>query len=420
MAKTPTTSTKPQSDILPDIDDDAEEISTASYVETGSGDDESADVAHEDDKPLSPREEAVRKYRELRQKSQDVVSAQDESVDDDVSGDDADQESDPDPVDAVRSTPSATDADEEQTFTLIVDGRPVQMKQSEVLAKAQIAVASDNRLDEAKRLLQEARALRGSSDDRTNQPDVDADLNAHDDPSPARKEAVNQSKPSFDPEKLENIVERIQIGDKDEGSQALAELIEIVSSAGNDRDTLKPDDIGRVVNEQLARSRIQGEIEQAAASFKDKYAGITSDPDMLDMSLNRLGSEVRQDLLNAGIAEAEKASKERLLELHSQARIRGLRVNPIQVHFDKVGKELSSKFASVLGSKTDGSEPATSRQSQPKQPVPSTRVAERMDRKRSAQVQPRSAGMRAAPVSTQKPTHRDYVESLRKSRGYSV
>src|SRR5690606_33523000 len=115
---------------------------------------------------------------------------------------------------------------------------------------------SDNRLDEAKRLLQEARALRGSNDDPANQQGADDDLNAQDDQSPEGKGKTDPSKPALNPAKLENIVERIQIGDKDEGRQALAELIDIVSSStGNKGDTLKADDIVRVANEQIARAR---------------------------------------------------------------------------------------------------------------------------------------------------------------------
>lgn len=417
-APAPSTETGPQPDVLPELDDDVDvsASSDALLVDEVTDDEAPQRSGPPPTRKDQRREDAVRLYRKLRNAAAQAETNDAETADDDL-GEEAGEESQaPAPVAAAPATPVTT-PDSDPDIEVKVHGENRKMKQSELIAKAQIALASENILEEVKALREETRALRGRATDPEHQPAGD-DLNAQGDPSPDGTRTANQPKLELDTEKLENIVERIQIGDKEEGRQALTELIELVGT-GKQGDGLKPEEIGRVVNEQIARSRIVSEIEEAANGFQSKYDALLKDQDIAELSLARLSSEVRQDLVRAGMAQdtAAKATPEQLLEMHTQARMRGLKVRPMREHFDKVGTDMSAKFGAVVGVNPASNPTPT----QPVTPTPSTRVAERVDRKRQASVQPRSAGVRASTEPAQKPKSRaDVLMEMRRSRGFSA
>jgi len=103
----------------------------------------------------------------------------------------------------------------QQHVKIVVDGREQILPLSEVIKWAQINSAADARLDEAKRLLREAKAERRGED----YPEFDEtpEQPRHSTPTPGNGN-----------DKLKSIVERIQIGDTDEGVEALQELTQVV------------------------------------------------------------------------------------------------------------------------------------------------------------------------------------------------
>lgn len=411
MAKKPTPQTEPsepQSDVLPALDDDAEVVA-ASPAQDTAADDAPADR----DEPAkteryNPREEAVRRYRERRKQEEDASRDDDVSAAADAAGDDDVEEADVAPVKAAPAEPAMQQ--DEPEFTLLVDGKPVKMKQSEVLAKAQIAVASDNRLDEAKALLKEARALRGrDAGPEHHRDDADDDLKEHDDPSPSDASKTNQSRPAIDKEKLRTIVQRIQVGDEEEGAEALLELAQTLEAG---KQQITPEDIGRVV----ARSQIQNELKGAAEAFQGKHAAVINDPDLRDVTFGRVRSEVREDLQKLGFDSQKLAGMtgEQLFSLHMDARAKGMKVRDYNQVFDKVGTDMTKRFGAVVA--PPSSQPT-------KQPTAdnATRIAnERLDRKRATIQQPRTAGMRQAPAPQKQPkSHADVIAEMRKARGFN-
>lgn len=414
MAKAPTNSAEAQRDEVPPLDDDIEP------AEQAAARDDADDGADQDAEPVekaeSPREAAVRRYRELRAQREAAASG-DTSEDDGAS--DGDEQDDPEPAPA-RAQPQKVEPEsaDEPEFEVKVHGQTKKLKASELVAKAQIALASENILDEVKSLKRdmEARAQRGRSSDPADQQDEDDGLNAQeDDRSPKEPAKANQRKPVLDAEKLEDIVERIQIGDKAEGRAALSELIDAISGSAPENSAMKPEEIGRVVTEQIARARFKSEIEEATGKFRQEYAGVVSDPDVLDASLRRLGAELRQDLTAAGMApeKIDKLSTDQLLEFHQQARMAGHKTRGYSQILDKVGKEVSQKFGAILPSRE------TSPTNRSQQPTPSASLNERVDRKRSAPVQPRTAGVRASDSQPKPKSRADVIAEMRRSRGYA-
>lgn len=394
--------------MLPALDDDAEVVAAAP-AQDAAADDAPADREEPaKTERYNPREEAVRRYRERRQQQEAASRDEDDAAADDAAANDDVEEAEAAPVKAAPAEPAPQQ--DEPEFTLLVDGKPVKMKQSEVLAKAQIAVASDNRLDEAKALLKEARALRGrDADPEHHRDDADDDLKGQDDQSPTDADKTNQSRPAIDKEKLRTIVQRIQVGDEEEGAEALLELAQTLEAG---KQQITPEDIGRVV----ARSQIQNELKGAAEAFQGKHAAVINDPDLRDVTFGRVRSEVREDLQKLGFDSQKLAGMtgEQLFSLHMDARAKGMKVRDYNQVFDKVGTDMTKRFGAVVAPPSP----------QPtKQPAAdnATRIAnERLDRKRSTIQQPRTAGMRQAPPpQKQARSHADVIADMRKARGFS-
>lgn len=361
------------------------------------------------------REEAVKRYRELRadRERQAALDAGEEpAVDDDEPAVDAAHA----PAEVHAATAAAPA--EEPIYTLLVDGKPVQMKASEVIAKAQITVAADNRLDEAKRLLAEAKAIRSQSAPE-HQPGQGDGRTGNADPAPAgAQDKANQSRPALDREKLRAIAQRIQVGDDDEGADAFEEFAAEI--AARQTAAHSPDDIVALVNEKMSRQQITREITTAAETFKTTYPGIIQDQDMLEASFSRLRGKVREDLVRSGIdaTQLEGLQQEQLFQLHQQQRVKGAKVRDYDTIFKEVGTEMSAKFAPVLAPKTS-SDPVASKPTAQGAP-PARSIAERVDRKRSASMQPRTAGARTPAASTSKPkSYADVIADMRRARGFS-
>lgn len=411
MAKKPATQTtpsEPQSDVLPALDDDAEVVA-ASPSQDAAAD----DAPVERDEPVktekyNPREEAVRRYRERRQQEEEASREDDDALAADAAEADDVEDAEVAPVKAAPADPAQQQ--EEPEFTLLVDGKPVKMKQSEVLAKAQIAVASDNRLDEAKALLKEARALRGRNVDQEHHlDDADDDLKEQDDQSPSDASKTNQSRTAIDKDKLRTIVQRIQVGDEEEGAEALLELAQTLEAG---KQQITPEDIGRVV----ARSQIQSELQGAAEAFQGEHAAVVNDPDLREVTFGRVRGEVRADLQSLGF-DAEKLAGmtgEQLFNLHMDARAKGAKVRDYKQLFGKVGTDMTKRFGAVVSSPSPQPTKQTAADN-------ATRIAnDRLERKRTTIQQPRTAGMRQAPPPQKQPRSRsEVIAEMRKARGFS-
>lgn len=399
--------------------EDAAEVTTAraeDSLDVGGDEGQSEAAARPAGPKIDPRRQAaIEEYHRIR--AQREAADRGETTDEDTADDAAGEQEQAPAAAAPATAPAApaaqpaAQAQDEPTYTLIVDGKPVTMKASEVIAKAQIAVASDNRLDEAKRLLAEAKAIRSQASNPEHQPGQDdGETGHHEQQTRTERPQANQPR-AIDKEKLKAIVSRIQVGDDEEGAEAAAELAAEIAAS------MAQPDVAKVVDETLVRRNIQSEIQTASQAFQNTYPGIIQDQELLEVSFAKLRAKVREDLVAAGEDPNALAplNGEQLFALHQQRRMQGVKVRDYNRIFGEVGQEMAAKFAPVL-------QPApakTAPKSQPTAPARSDAMSERIDRKRSATPQPRAAGVRTQTQPSYQPkTREQIVAETRRARGF--
>lgn len=415
MAKAPTKAQTTTNETVPEIEEDGD-LSGADHVSQDTRDTAPADDEPEKAAPAKaedPREDIVKRYRELRNKA----AQGEDDADDGAEGEQ--DEAEPDQPEAPADKVDAKKDEEpvekpEQEFELVVDGKTVKKKLNEVIALAQITAAGDNRLDEAKRLLREAQALRGSA--KTEHPPSDADEEeTHQDDGTQDRGGTREHPPAkraLSPEKLKGIIERIQVGDSDEGVQALQELVEAVAPR-DDAET-----VGRVVEQRLTNMKTEEEIQSALTAFATNYPEIAKDEILADAGRTILRNELIKDLKSVGADEAEidkiKHDARALAAAQRQLRSNGHKVRSYHELLDEVGKTMATKFGVKRASdNTDPNPPPKAT------PQPSSTTQSRVERKRTAPQQPRAAGVRGqTPSAPKRKSPADVVAQMRKDRGF--
>lgn len=437
MAKTPTTDaattdkTKAAAaaadEQMPEIEDDFEPgvaAAEADEDETPARKPPRREVETADD---DPRAAAVRKYREIRdreeaaaraakeadaQPPEDLETADDLGGDDDDDGNDQQAEKAPEPP--------------ARKYTLKINGKEEEVSEAELISLAQIAKASDNLLDVAKSRASEATRLLKEAEETQRR------LREGQEHPPAKKPAANQPDQSreqpdpehppvagLDRERLRQITERIQVGDADEGAQALTDLFEEITAKVTPK--VDSEEIARVVQRTNAQTRTQAELDAAFESFASKYPDIAKDELLAEAGKTVLRKEIIKDLESAGVDEATISSfarDERLLvQAHKDLRAANKGVRSYADLLETTGKTLSDRF----NIKAASPQPATKTAAQQRVPVDPDRIQDRIDRKRAAPQQPRAVGVRQQVAPPPQPrTTRDIVRAMRKGRGFTL
>lgn len=414
-------------DILPDPDDDLEMTADVSDREgdaSGHGEERDQEDKKSRPKPFEDaRARAAQAYRELRDKE---AADSDEDMDEAETLESTAEEQKTAPTSEDNPTPQVT------KHKVKIDGNEQELTTEELIAIVQKHGAADNRLEEAKTASAEAKraaaelrerlaALDSGAQTSTPENQRNGAPGAQDaDPSqPSTQGSENQRTNRVDRDKLKAIVERIQVGDTDEGVEAADELIELVS--GN-RPDLDPSAVREIVQQHLSEQRSQEEITGALRTFKDNYPEVAADPILTQAGMTVLGQELISDMRAVGISDQDIApirnNPEALVQAHRQLRGAGHKVRSYGELLDGVGKTMVEKFHLRTSSPTS-SQPGT------KQPTParapSTTAQDRQDRKRSMPQQPRSTGMRDTPPPAAKPkTAQDIIREARKARNFRV
>lgn len=408
MSKTDKTQTaKPTEDVIPEPHDDGGELLNAEQPSQDASDQAPAGEASQtpkpEDQPEDPRAAIARRYQENRKRANATDEA-DEPV------------AEAAPPAPVVATPAPQERDGDKEITLKIDGREVKKPMSEVIALAQQTVAGDNRLEETKRLLREAQALRGQPKDTEHQPSPgDEKTTQPDSGSEDKSQVEHKPRRDLNPEKLKGIVERIQVGDTDEGTQALQELIEVVRDSG---ESFNPAKVGELVQQHLIRTQTQEEINTALAGFVKDYPDLAKDEVLADAGRTVLRQELIKDLKSVGASDAEidkiKHDPRALAAAQRELRVAGHSVRSYADILGAVGKTMVDRFniKPATSQISDTHKPQTVREPAPSQ--------ERLDRKRAAPQQPRTAGVRSQIAQAPQPkTKKDVVADMRKARGFS-
>jgi hypothetical protein len=333
-----------------------------------------------------------------------------------------------------------------QKVVLKVDGRDEEVTLDEALSRARKYTAGEKRLDKAKDILrdaiQSATVIRGQTHPASaapasapeSQPAVRAEREDAASPEPghpqpeARPSASTESPPrrsKIDRDKLRQLAERIQVGDTDEGADALAELLETTVQAPDPQPRVSQDAVRQHVHEELRQAKAEAENAAALKAFADKYPALKDNDVLADAAVGVLRKEIIRDLQEVGgLSDADLAPLSRdinqLVFVHGRARQAGLQVaTPAQL-LDRTGQYMAREFGLQRAE-----EPAPAqRQPHTQQPHGASSdpaLQSRIEAKRGAQQQPRAAGVRAAPPQAPRPrTAQEIVRDMKRQRGFPV
>ena len=402
-------------DVVPEIPDDPVETGVSTEIEADSAEQRAAAPEKPEDYREEIRKSAVNAYREMRDKqdaeARERAGQQQPAV----------QPAEDDPVEAAIAEPVATPAEltDESEHDLVVFGTTVRKTLKEIKAEAQKSLAADTKLEEAKRLVDEVKALKVALAQRPDTSNLEDHL---DDDGGNRASKTRQSKPvpedhsepEFDVESLDSIVERIQVGDKDEGRAAISDLVKLVMKGNTS--PINETKVIDIVRQESVQAENKRDIASAIDTFSKKFPNIASDDDLADVALKRVQNEMRTDLKANGFSDdalSKIADPRDIASMHGEIRRRGAKVRTYDALLTDVGTYLSTKFGGP-------SQTLAKVAAQPSQtPATPSMVQQRQDMKRTAIQQPKAVGAKsAAPAAPRPKTPSEIVAEMRKARGF--
>jgi hypothetical protein len=162
-----------------------------------------------------------------------------------------------------------------QLIKLKVHGKEIELPLDQVIAKAQIAVAADNVLDEAKTKLGEVNSLLAQTRDKVARGDQQSGQHQPQ-PQPTAQPAQPQPAPADLPNQedpLDKLIESLQFGDTQEAKTLLRKTIAEAATS--------PEVIAQTVQQQMLNERIRDDGARAAKvllDFKEKHKDLAEDP----------------------------------------------------------------------------------------------------------------------------------------------
>lgn len=336
----------------------------------------------------------------------------------DGAGDEPADKTKPKAVDA-----DAGDGDDAETVAMVVDGKVVHKSRAEVQRLAQQMLQSDNRLDDAKKLLDEVKGL------QTKKPDAD---DAGGEASPAADPQAK--KPMFDFAELKDVVTQIQLADDETGAKALQAVLEKLAAASQPQAGADPDQVSAAVQQTLAQERRKTEVKEALDAFAAAYPDVAGDDILATTAATLLERELVKDLKKAGMTDEDikpllqSANPSRALSARQfQLRESGVKLRSFKEVVAATGQVLTEKYGfkpvvPVRDGKQPGSGKVQSRQESPAQrpKVDPAQQQQRIDQKRQQVVQqPRAAGVRGGITPPKKPKSRqEIIREMASQRGF--
>src|SRR5262245_36866246 len=118
-----------------------------------------------------------------------------------------------------------------------------------------------------------------------------------------------------DREKLRAAAERIQVGDLEEGVDALEEVVELARGSGDTR---------QAVRSELATMKFEYENSAALKRFSEKYPDVAKDDLLAEAGVTALRREIEQDLKQIGVKDEDlapvRSNTQAMVRAHTEAR----------------------------------------------------------------------------------------------------
>lgn len=408
MAKKPSTikaapETQVIADEIPEVIDDVEapvndDLDVAPAEASDEGDQPELSLTPEPEKkePEDPRLEAVKRYRAMR---------------------DADKEPEPVEAEAEAEDEVAEEENDDQAELALeqpVAAKPEPTPEPKKEPAAQPDPVMQLMLQNLQTLQEEIKALKAPK----TEPEIQSQRVELDEPETETKAAV-------DKEKLADIVRRIQVGDEEEGAQALLELTELTRPQAPQPQV----DVSSLVQQEIMAAQIRRENDQAIQKFTQEFPEIAENSLRVAAMLRATTEEMINDLKSTGYTDQQLAeisnNTDKLSSVHQQARLRGAKFRDPSALLTDVGNRVMKDLNIVRpeATKVEESKVASKPQVQPKPQttLDPAQAQARIARKQAAQVQPKPAGARTPVAQAPKPkTAYDIVMEMRKERKFSA
>jgi hypothetical protein len=283
-----------------------------------------------------------------------------------------------------------------KTRTLKVRGQDVVMTEDEILAAAQKTLAGDSYLEDARKLLEEAKTIKAERTGRDPQHPEGRSSTQNDDLNDGTGD------PQHPVDDIEDLIESIQFKDPKEAAQKLRTVI--ASEAGK---AAEQGHVERLFNNDLSRS------QKALKTFTDSHPELKDDEVAAQVIEANLYKVYREDLVALGLDESKlpKSNKE-LANWHRLQRIHGFPVKDTTTALN----EAHERMQKWRGTST------TAKPQAPRKEAPRVQVnVDRTERRAAIPNQPSRASLppRQAPAPA-KQTGSDVVNEMRRSRGQVV
>lgn len=325
----------------------------------------------------------------------------------------------------------AAETPQDDTFELKIDGKVEKVSKDELIALAQKGKAGDNRLESSKELIV---ALRAISDQLTANQRGKVESGTSPDSATAESDQVDPKAQAAALEKLEQYVERIQVGDVKEGAQALADILtevrkefaqEIKAGQGAD-----PADFDARVDERVVKRQAAEEINSAISKFRSEFPDIVKRPLVAEAAKAVAREEMLKDWKAAGAEdstiEAWRDKDPRLVaDVHQQMKVKGLAGirsydEILKASAHRIGSEfniaLTKEGGGKEGDKGNGAAKPAPKQEKPRITVGPEEKEARINAKRQQQ-QPKSAGGREPLHQQARPkTTAEIIAEMKRSR----
>lgn len=402
-----------EDDTVPQPDDDNEEAVSTASADAGAAEGGDDEPEREEPKVETARDRIAQRYREIRAGS----GNQDEN--------EAEADGEGEGEDGAGQQPQASvdEPKDEQFLDIVVDGKAMRVERAKyavpgasedtIKAIAQREIAADNRLTEANRLVDEAKAIPRQSADQPG---------SQDQPQPDR--SVKPETKGLDDEKLDDIVQRIQVGDQDDARNAIREVLDLAKGS-NEQDQQRLDTL---VESAVRQRETQSEIDTAVTKFGEDNPDILEKPHLANVGLDMVVEEMVSDIRKLGVTDDVlkplNGNHRAIAAAYRDLRLSGHSLRTYDQVLEGVATKMREEF-NLPKPEQPGAKPNGRQRSQTQNRVDAdpAEIARRNAGKAAAQPQPRSAGARDRAAEAPRPKSREQirqeaVQRARKQRGF--
>lgn len=297
-------------------------------------------------------------------------------------------------------------ASEKPKRKLRVDHRDVEVTDEEFEELARKGLAVGNRLDELNALTRESRAalaeIRQTRDtgDRSASPAPQQESRAAD-----QGPQASQPQGPFDPARIRDVVDKIRVGDGDEGVAEFSSLLEeMAEGLLKQKVGASPEEIAAQVEGNL---RSQAALEATTKAFRDQHPEIAADPGLGLLAGLTVHDIVLSELREIGVPEddLQLVSQNPILAAswHREYQEQGLRVSSAEDIAARATRQVEQKYLRPVQTNGSGQ----------------NRTEERVAEKRTdLQNQPRRASAVARQAPQVEKTASQVVGDMRARRGF--